>query len=352
LRTAHVVDAKDKFAVMDETLPARLLEHLRANLGTEVAFAVPPIPFSGGFDTTTAAFSLSGAPPEYSCDLVLRLMPQADQGVRVTREAATHAALVAEGFPAPRVLMMSADPAALGRPFLIMERLEGDHMFANIFGRNGRIGRITGLSRTLADVQLRLHDVPGDCLHTSARKFGLDRAIFTVDGVIQRLAWHSERAGLTSLVASAAWLAENRPAPAMAEVICHGDLHPLNVVMAGDELSGVVDWSQAIAAEPAYDVAATRVLMQFGPVDVAAWLRPVVDRARAIPIRRYLRFYRAARPFDERNMAYYESLRVFFALVDAGTTLPGRPNAWGAPHTLAALYRHFERITGVRARLH
>ncbi len=336
---------------MDETLPARLLEHLRATLGTEVAFAVPPIPFSGGFDTTTAAFRLSGAPAEYSRGLVLRLMPQAEDGDRVMREAATHAALVAEGFPAPRVLMMSADPAALGRPFLIMERLAGDHMFANVFGRNGRIGRITGLSRTLADVQVRLHGVAGHSLLERARDFGIDPATFTVDGVVKRLAWRIERAGLGSLSPGIAWLSQNRPAPAMAEVICHGDFHPLNVVMAGDRLSGVVDWSQAIAAEPAHDVAATRVLLLFGRVDMAAWLRPVVDRARAIPIRRYLRFYRAARPFDERNMAYYESLRVLYALVAAGTTPPGHPDAWGAPHTLAALYRHFEQITGVRVRL-
>jgi aminoglycoside phosphotransferase (APT) family kinase protein len=336
---------------MDETLPARLLEHLRGTLGTELAFAVPLVPFSGGFDTTTAAFRLSGAPPEYSGGLVLRLMPKADEGERVMREAATHAALVAQGFPAPRVLMMATDTAALGRPFLIMERLEGDHMFANVFGRNGRIGRITGLSRTLADVQVRLHDVAGDCLHTSAGKFGIDPATFTVDGVIRRLAWRIERAGLGSLAPGVEWLARNRPEAAMAEVICHGDFHPLNVIMAGDRLSGVVDWSQAISAEPSYDVAATRVLLLFGRVDVAPWLRPLVDRARAIPIRRYLRFYRAARPFDERNMAYYESLRVLYALVAGGTSPPGHPNAWGEPHTLAALYRHFEGITGVRVRL-
>lgn len=340
---------------MDATLPARLLDHLRATLGAEVSYAAAPVAFSGGFDTTTAGFRLLGAPPEYSGALVLRLMPRlisrADEALRVRREAAAHAALVSQGFPAPRVLMMSTDAAALGQPFLIMERLPGDNMFANIFGPNGRIGRLAGLSRELAHAQARLHGVAADSLLASARDFGFEPASFTVDGVIERLAWRIENAGLTSLGPGIAWLAANRPAPAMAEVICHGDFHPLNIIMAGDSFSGVVDWAQAVAAEPAYDVAATRVLLQFGQVDAPAWLQPVIDLVRAVPIRRYLRFYRAERPLETRNMAYYEGIRVLWALLVAGSTPPGLPNPWNAPHTLAALYRHFERVTGLRVRL-
>ena len=39
------------------------------------------------------------------------------------------------------------------------------------------------------------------------------------------------------------------------------------------------------------------------------------------------------------------------ALAFAGETPPGPNNPWNAPHTLAALYRRFERNTRVKVRL-
>ena len=77
----------------------------------------------------------------------------------------------------------------------------------------------------------------------------------------------------------------------------------------GDKLSGVIDWPQAIIAEPAYDVACTRVLLQFGNTGLSGPARWLVDRIRALPVRRYTRFYKALRPLDERNMAYFECVR-------------------------------------------
>lgn len=62
------------------------------------------------------------------------------------------------------------------------------------------------------------------------------------------------------------WLEKNRPPPLQDGAVCHGDLHPLNIVMDGDTLSGVIDSPQAIAAEPAFEVAATRVLLRFGDI--------------------------------------------------------------------------------------
>ena len=125
-----------------------LLDYLRARLGPDVDYETPPTRLSGGFDTTTMGFTLSGAPPEYGGGLILRVMPRPDTAVRVRREAATHAALIGAGFPAPRILVAETDPAVLGKPFLIMQRLAGDTLWASAVGPNGRLGRIAGMSRT------------------------------------------------------------------------------------------------------------------------------------------------------------------------------------------------------------
>ena len=57
------------------------------------------------------------------------------------------------------------------------------------------------------------------------------------------------------------------------------------------------------------------------------------------------------RPLDECNLRYFEGMRVLSALAFVGELGPGSNNAWNTPHTLGALYRHFERITGVHVRV-
>ena len=328
-----------------------LLDYLRARLGPDVDYETPPTRLSGGFDTTTMAFTLSGAPPEYGGGLILRVMPRPDTAVRVRREAATHAALIGAGFPAPRILVAETDPAVLGKPFLIMQRLAGDTLWASAVGPNGRLGRIAGMSRTLAEAHVLLHGVPGEALRDRARQVGIDEELVTLRGEIRRLETRIERAGLVGLMPGIRWLEANLPPPAQPEVICHGDFHPLNIMMDDDRLSGVIDWPQAISAEPAYDVASSCVLIRFGDMGLSAPLRWLADAARVVPRRRYLAFYRALRPLETGNMPYFEGLRVLSALIYAGERPPGPGNPWGAPHTLTALYRHFEKVSGLRVRL-
>ena len=145
-------------------------------------------------------------------------------------------------------------------------------MWTNAVGPNGSLKLLTSVSRRLAETHVLLHGVPAEVLHASAQQFGVDPELLTLTGELRRLEGRIRRAGRAGLEAGAAWLAQNLPLPAQAEVICHGDFHPLNIVMEGDKLSGVVDWPQAIVAEPAYDVAGTRVVMRFGDMGLA---RPV-----------------------------------------------------------------------------
>src|SRR5262249_40250358 len=67
-------------------------------------------------------------------------------------------------------------------------------------------------------------------------------------------------------------LAELRPAPG-PEAVCHGDLHPFNVLAEGDRVT-VIDWTAALLAEPAYDVAFTWLLLSDAPLDLPGALRP------------------------------------------------------------------------------
>lgn len=330
-----------------EDSSGRLLSYLRSKLATDLAYQTLLVRLTGGFDTVTASFRLRGGPADFDRDLILRILPSSAPLVRLRREVATHEALVEAGFPAPRVLLFEEDRAPLGDPFLIMERLAGDNMWASAVGPRGRMSSVLSLSRRLAEAHALLHKVDGARLKTAAARHGIDPKLLTIEGEIGRIRARIERARLAGLLPGADWLERNRPAPAEAEVICHGDFHPLNIMVDGDRLSGVIDWPQAIVAEPAFDVASTVVLLSFADAGVTGPARWMFDLVRRIPVRHYLGFYRRLRPFRDANMPYYECLRALSAMTFAGENPPGPRNPWHKPHTLAALYGRFAGISGV-----
>jgi aminoglycoside phosphotransferase (APT) family kinase protein len=239
----------------------------------------------------------------------------------------------------------------LGRPFIVMERLAGQNMWANAVGPQGRRRYLLRLSLDLAAVHARLHGVRAAALAESAVRFSVDPALFTLAGEVKRVADRIKRSRLAGLEPGTAWLLQNQPAPAEPEVICHGDFHPLNVMMDGARVTGVIDWPHAVAAEPCFDVAGTRMLILYGNMGLRPPLRWLADAARRLPAHRYFAAYRALRPIALANMPYFESLRIMGALAYAGETPPTPNNPWNAPHTLAALYRRFERNTGVLVQL-
>jgi len=336
----------------ERNIAEALLAYLRSTHGgAAIDFAAAPIPLTGGFDTTILAFELDRAPTGLSGPLVLRLMRTPEHSDMVLREKATHDALTSLEFPAPRVILASTDCEPLAAPFLIMERLRGVNMWDDILGPSGKLSRLFRLTQTLAEVQARLHALDARVYRDSLEGAGLDPDDFTLAGEVRSISARIERAGLVGLRRGAEWLLTNVPEQDGRVAICHGDFHPLNVVMDAGTFSGVVDWSQAIVAEPAYDVACTSVILRFGPVELSGVLRAIFERVRALPMRRYASGYRKRSTVDMRNASYYEAMHVLSNLTFAGELAPDLPNPWGDPRTAAGLERFFAKRTGVEVAL-
>jgi len=334
---------------METTLEDRLLGCLRERLGAAVAYAEPPTPISGGFDTIIHGLRLSGATGDWSGPLILRVMRHGTSGARVRREAAAHAALDEAGFPVPRVLLAEPDPAPLGAPFLIMQRLPGETLWSAAQARG--LAALFAIPRQLGEIHARLHRVSGEALRESGRTFGVDLATMGVDARIEDVGRRIDRAGLGGLSEGARWLVRNRPAVAQAEVICHGDFHPHNIMVEGEKLSGVIDWADVTLAEPTYDIAGLRVIALYADLGVPRWARGPTNVVRRLMVRRYMSVYRSAAPLDTRNLPYYEAIRILSALAFTGEDRPQAGNPWTAPHIKARLVREFERVSGVRVKI-
>ena len=270
------------------------------------------------------------------------------------RERATQNAVAELGYPAPRVVLATMDAAPLGGPFLVMERRPGV-----VLSR----ARLMGMSRALVEQQLRLHALdPEPLLHALDREGvpAITRAVATFDGFLAQLERRIASAALAGLAPVLGWLRERRIRPEGRLVICHGDFHPQNILVQGDAVTGVLDWPNAIVAEPEFDVAATRVILRFVPVTLTAlspsgkWLARI---GRPIMAARYLSGYRRGRPLDAGRLADYEVANCLRALVRvgesrrraSGSTGPG--DRLDTPSFTERLIAHVATVAGVKVSL-
>ena len=328
-----------------------LVEFLRELLGVpELDLAEPATPLSGGFDTSIYAIRLRDAPAIFAGPLVLRIMaPHGDPGPRALRERAIQNTVASQGYPAPRVLAATTDPVPLGAPFLVMERLPGRVLVD---------AQRLGMASVLVDAQLRLH-----ALKAAPLLGALDqepgsggRVTVEFDGYLRSLEYRVARAELAGLKPVMSWLRSHRPSPG-PPVICHGDFHPRNLLVAAGQVTGVVDWPNALVADAELDVASTLNILRFVPADLAApssVTRALASVARPILIARYLRGYRRRRRLDPGRLAYYEVAAAMRALVQTGEARVGRGRALGAlerSEYATRLVARARQLTGVAVAL-
>jgi len=341
---------------------SQLLTHLRTTFASpELEYTEPPQAITGGFDTLTYSLALGGA-QEPSRPLILRVFrTEHPSAVLTSAERARFESVIQNtmgrlGYSAPRVLHTWTDAEIIGAPFLLMERLPG-HIMLDLFVRPSRVW--LRLPDLLAEAHARLHSLEGAELERAVRDAGLPpRALTPADN--PELASRIERASLNGLRAGIDWLLPKESTSARSHSICHGDFHPLNVLVNGGAVSGVIDWTYTRIADPAYDVGATIALFGQGPIDLPAFVQSAAGIFRRWIIRRYYGAYRRLRPIDRGATRYYEAMRCLGFLVEAGEhrqadlgviARPEKPTAFGAPRTVGGIIARFREITGVELAL-
>ena len=93
-------------------------------------------------------------------------------------------------------------------------------------------------------------------------------------------------------------------------LVCHGDFHPLNVIVNGDTAT-VIDWTDAGLGDAMGDVARTALLLRVAGVATAEpALRSVLRAAAPALSRMYLRNYRQIAPFDPARFRLWTTIHL------------------------------------------
>jgi aminoglycoside phosphotransferase (APT) family kinase protein len=273
----------------------------------ELAYLEPPQRLTGGYFTENLRFRLVDVPAPWDRPLVVRLFPPTVPESVVRLEGTVQRGMASAGIPTPEVVHFDVDARLDGRRCFVMEFMDGVPMLGGITA--GTIVRqgprlLTRLSRTIADVQVGLHAVDPAPIVAE-----LGDVPIRVDRWFDRLQVVVDE-GATGFERARRWLVEHRPPEAGALVLCHGDLHPGNLLV--DErgnVTAVLDWTVTTLAEPALELGFTTMALSLVPLDASPFVQRVARAAGRGIARRYVRAYLARNPIDLSALRYYEALR-------------------------------------------
>jgi aminoglycoside phosphotransferase (APT) family kinase protein len=209
-------------------------------------------PIGEGHSNVTYLIERGGA------ELVLRRPPRPPlppSAHDVLREARLLRAL--QGTPArvPKVLAVCDDPATIGSPFYVMERIDGEPIVSTIPPPLDTPVERHGIAEQLIDALVEIHGV--DWRAVGLEGFGkptgyLERQLRRFGGL-----WEINKTReIPQVERVGGWLAENLPESGAATIV-HGDYRLGNTIFAADppaRLSAVLDWEMATIGDPLADL--------------------------------------------------------------------------------------------------
>jgi aminoglycoside phosphotransferase (APT) family kinase protein len=249
-------------------------------------------PLLGGQWATMARVRLAGVPGGASDDVVVRVVPDVLMGAK---ELAVQAAAADAGIRTPRVHLTGDAGGPLGGAWAVMDFAPGRQLLGGLDGA-AAIRQLPALlrllPRQLADAMTAIHRIDPDPVVARVRAAAPGAAVGLDD------LWPHLRAASESLpeIRSALQQLHDTQPPADRLVVCHGDLHPFNLLVDDAGAVTVLDWTAAAVAPAAYDVAATWLLLRYPPLEAPAALRPIIGAGAGLLARRFLRAYRDANP--------------------------------------------------------
>jgi len=309
----------------------KLMAYLRTELNnTNISYDISLTPIVGGYEAFTYHFTLKGVQSELAKPLVLRLFQEYRNPDQAIGECAVQNALAAQGYPVPSVWFTGTDKAHLGGAFLIMDFLPGETMMA---------AADEDMPSMLGKAHAALHKIDPTPLRKALTVQGFEEQRYRISGRLNLLSTKCKI--FPWLEESVQWLIENRPPEPEHLAICHGDFHPLNILVKDGNVTAVLDWPGFMIGDAIMDVAFTMVLCSIA----ARHLLPTQNWDDVMS--KYLEAYRSERSSDVTYLDYYRILRCIMAFVDGAEG----QEAWTSPSALKSLTGHVHDIAKIRVTL-
>ena len=226
---------------------------------------------------------------------ILRLQRDPDSQLRVARQAMAIEAASKSGLRVPEVY---GEATAMGRPGLIMERLDGTDVLTLL---GNQPWKLWWAARVCSELHAQMHDAKAvpEIVPLKQRIRGM---VESSDKVPERFAEFALRQ------------MDDLPD---GDRLLHGDFHPANIMMQGDD-PVVIDWTAVARGDPAADFARTRLMLRIGelPPGTPMVMRALTAVGRGVLWRLYDREYRRYRSPDMSIVERWQTVRLADRLVE------------------------------------
>jgi len=256
---------------MESRLQAHYVRAFPARQGVQVSDLTS---ISAGWESDMYSFTVEHGPAgeRRRQELILRIYPGDDAHAKSAREFHGMSQLHKVGYPVPRVLTLEREESPFGKPFVIMERIEGQVLWP-LLSRSPEEKK-RELLTLFCELFVQLHTLdwqPFDRKRSDAqdRPFVHDMARHDTGDPYtfvdrQQREWRSALAGLpeAGFLPVLEWLEARRDqAPCLRPAPIHWDYHPGNVLLRDDGSAVVIDWTQVEISDPRFDLAWTLLLV-------------------------------------------------------------------------------------------
>ncbi len=205
---------------------------------------------------------------------------------------------------APRALWIEPTGEVLGRPFFVMERLDGQVWEQQPIPTEMEIepGRLRRMCESMVDQLAAVHLVDLGATGLDALGDGrnfLDRELEHWAGEMRRV----QRGPLPALERLLEELRRQQPEPSSRITLVHGDPKPGNFGFVADEVSAVYDWELATIGDPLTDVGYLELL----------WAIPVgiTSRPSSLSVDEFVARYELRCGITVQNRKWYRAMQVF-----------------------------------------
>ncbi|MGA7872930.1 MAG: phosphotransferase, partial [Candidatus Binatus sp.] len=304
--------------------PRDIAQRLSAHLGAPVARLSI---LASGWETTVFEFTLE-APSKSLATLpigepmVLRFYQGSAADAKGAREHTTIARLFAAGYPVPRPYAFEPDHRSLGAPFLIMQRLAGGPLFAvRSFPSAFKTFSMAFFSFVRTQSRLHKFDPASAGLREIPRAYApvgestADSPL--LDRVLAIIANRVETGPLPGLREALNLVTERAPKFRRSpDSVVHMDYHPLNVMVQGVSVTGVIDWVNTDVGDRHLDAAMTSVILASSALEKPRWMRDNVvgNGLRASFAALYMPLYHAMTPMDFQRFRYCQAVAALLRL--------------------------------------
>ncbi len=203
------------------------------------------------------AFTLEATGEKSEQDLILRVFPR-DAAQKAEGELAALRVMMKANYPVPTVYASGAGETLDGRPFMVMEKIEGQTMWPMLHN----ILRHRALIQTFCRLFARLHAVDWRALVPDAEQYEPHSPTEMIDKLLESFMPVISALPLPGFSPVLDWLQAHKTEAGSLRASCtHWDFHPNNILVCKDRSAYVIDWTGAQITDYRFDLAWTLLLV-------------------------------------------------------------------------------------------